>query len=227
MTVVAGPAPVAVFGQGTHEPYERALRLGGGTLTLRPEQENGSEPVSYDVQGWCADATLLEVLLLRSLKGPVLDVGCGPGRLLAAAESLGLSALGVDTSLEAVRHARGRGARALKRSVFSPIPQAGHWSSVLLLDGNIGIGGSVTALLRRCRQLIADHGTLLVEVDADDAVDIAFRAVLEGADGHISEPFHWARAGYTALAARALRSGWSVVSTERVQGRVFCRLRPV
>ena len=235
MKVSAGPAPVGVFGQGAHEPYERALRLGGGTLTLRAAgegagqglgQDSGPGNVSFDVQGWCAEATFLEVLLLQSLNGPVLDVGCGPGRLLAAAQSLGLTALGVDTSPEAVRYALGRGARALEGSVFAAIPQPGGWGSILLLDGNIGIGGNVTALLSRCRQLIAAHGTLLVEVEADD-VDVAFRAVLEDAEGHRSDQFCWARAGITALASRAGRAGWSVASTQRLQGRVFCRLRPV
>ncbi|SDL43340.1 bifunctional 2-polyprenyl-6-hydroxyphenol methylase/3-demethylubiquinol 3-O-methyltransferase UbiG [Arthrobacter sp. ok362] len=227
MTVSAGPAPVGLFGQGAHEPYECALRLGGGTLTLRPAgQGSGPGDVSFDVQGWCAEATVLEVLLLQSLNGPVLDVGCGPGRLLSAAQSLGLAALGVDTSPEAVRYARGRGARALERSIFAVIPQSGSWGSILLLDGNIGIGGSVTALLRRCRQLIAAHGTLLVEVEADD-VDVVFPAVLEDAEGHLSDPFCWARAGTSALASRAERTGWSVASTQRLQGRVFCRLRPV
>lgn len=235
MKVSAGPAPVGVFGQGAHEPYERALRLGGGTLTLRAAgegagqglgQDSGPGNVSFDVQGWCAEATFLEVLLLQSLNGPVLDVGCGPGRLLAAAQSLGLTALGVDTSPEAVRYALGRGARALEGSVFAVIPQPGSWGSILLLDGNIGIGGNVAALLSRCRQLIAAHGTLLVEVEADD-VDVAFRAVLEDAEGHRSDQFCWARAGITALASRAGRAGWSVASTQRLQGRVFCRLRPV
>lgn len=220
-------APAAYFGQGEREPYARAMLTGTGTLTLRPESEHDpAEPVEFDVRNWCRDASETERLLLQSLRGPVLDVGCGPGRLLAAAGPLGLAALGIDTSTEAVRQARSRGARALEQSIFAPVPQAGHWQSVILLDGNIGIGGSVTALLGRCRQLIAPSGTLLVEVDVDEQIDTVYSAVLEDERGNRSEAFPWARTGTGGLASRAQAGGWSVTAIQRLQDRVFCRLSP-
>jgi SAM-dependent methyltransferase len=224
-------APVTVFGQGRDDPYARALRLGGGTLTLRPHDGSPEwgrffSGVTFDVLDWCSEASALERNLLHSLQGPVLDIGCGPGRMLSAARSLGMSALGIDTSAEAVGLACGRGTRALKQSVFSPVPQAGHWGSALLLDGNIGIGGNVGRLLRRCRQLIAPRGTLLVEVDPDDHLDVAYRALLQDRDGNRSEPFAWARTGTEGLAARAPEAGWNPGPIEWLQGRVFCRLSP-
>lgn len=117
------PVPVAgVFGSGSGEPYARALRRGGGSLTLRPEGGDpgawpGAGVVEFDVLGWCVEASALEVGLLQGLKGPVLDVGCGPGRMLSAARALGLGAVGLDTSAEAVALARSRGVRALHQSV--------------------------------------------------------------------------------------------------------------
>ncbi|MEO5778236.1 methyltransferase domain-containing protein [Arthrobacter oryzae] len=222
-----GLAPAAHFGQGSREPYARALQAGTGTLTLRPESEiSAAPPVHFQVRDWCAEASLLERSLLRSLQGPLLDVGCGPGRLLAASGAMGLTALGIDTSAEAVRWALNRGARALEQSIFAPVPQTGTWQSVVVLDGNIGIGGSVTALLRRCRQLIAPTGTLLVEVDPDQDLDTAYSAVLEDDTGNLSEPFRWARTGTAGLAERARRSGWTVASVQHLQGRIFCRLSP-
>lgn len=221
------PAPAAHFGQGSREPYARALQAGTGTLTLRPESaRSAAQPVTFQVHDWCAGASLLEWSLLTSLQGPLLDVGCGPGRLLAVAGSLGMPALGIDTSAEAVRCARGRGARALEQSVFAPVPLTGHWQSVLVLDGNIGIGGSVAGLLRRCRQLIGPAGTLLVEVETDAELDTEYSAVLEDDAGNLSEPFRWARTGATGLAARAQRCGWSIPAVRQVHGRVFCRLSP-
>lgn len=226
MTAVS-VAPLDLFGQGAHEPYARALAIGSGTLTLRPDTEHdAAAPVDFDVSNWCEEASPLEDSLLRNLQGPVLDVGCGPGRLLAAAQRMGLTALGIDTSAEAVRRARGRGARALEQSIFAAVPQPGHWQSLILLDGNIGIGGSITSLLRRCRQLIAPHGTLLVEVETDADLDTDYTAVLEDATGNQSEPFRWARTGIAGLESRAARSGWTVASVQHVQGRVFCRLSP-
>lgn len=235
MTGPAGapvPAPAPAFGQGMREPYARALRVGGGTLTLRPYTPGagvapGPGEVRFEVLGWCSEASVLERNLLQGLRGPVLDIGCGPGRLLAAARSLGLIALGIDISAEAVSQACSRGTSALLQSVFSPVPQSGNWRSAVLLDGNIGIGGNVARLLRRCRQLIAPQGTLLVETDPDEGMDIAYQAVLEDDDGNLSEPFAWARAGRAALVSRAETAGWTLAATEQVQGRVFCRLSPL
>ncbi len=221
-----GVASTTHFGQGHSEPYARALTNGTGTLTLRPNVRNAADSVEFDVRSWCGEASPLEHSLLRSLKGPVLDIGCGPGRLLAAAQHLGIPALGIDTSPEAVHRARARGVRALEQSVFAPVPQTGLWQSIILLDGNIGIGGSITSLLLRCGQLIAPHGTLLVEVEDDDNLDSVYSAVLEDADGNRSEPFRWARTGSLGLASRARGSEWTVSSTQRLQGRVFCRLSP-
>ncbi|MET4097482.1 class I SAM-dependent methyltransferase [Arthrobacter sp. UYCu712] len=221
-----------VFGSGSGEPYARALRRGGGSLTLRAESgepgaASGAGVVQFDVLEWCAEASALELRLLQGLKGPVLDIGCGPGRMLSAARSLGLGALGLDTSAEAVTLARDRGVRALHQSVFCGVPQSGLWQSVLLLDGNIGIGGNIAQLLGRCRQLVAPRGTLLVEADPDVDVDAAYLAVLEDGGGYRSEPFPWARTGRRGLAARASAAGWMVASTRRAQGRVFCWLSPV
>lgn len=219
-------APGTHFGQGLTEPYALALAKGAGTLTLRPDTEQTGDAVDFDVRGWCADASPAELSLLKDLGGPLLDIGCGPGRLLSAAQNLGLTAWGIDTSAEAVRRARSRGARVLEQSVFDPVPHTGQWQSVILFDGNIGIGGGITALLRRCRHLIAPHGTLLVEVDADDELDTVYTAVLEDSAGNRSAPFRWARTGTGGVEARALRSGWTVASVHRVQDRVFCRLSP-
>ncbi|MET4093816.1 class I SAM-dependent methyltransferase [Arthrobacter sp. UYCu712] len=220
-------APAAHFGQGHREPYAKALADGSGTLTLRPDSsDHEADAVDFDVRSWCEDASPLERSLLQSLQGPVLDVGCGPGRLLAAAQRMGLPALGIDTSAEAVRRARGRGARVLEQSVFAPLPQPGLWQSIILLDGNVGIGGGITSLLRRCSQLITPHGTLLVEVEADEDMDTVYSAVLEDGDGNQSESFRWARTGSAGLVSRARRSGWTVTAIQRLNGRVFCRLTP-
>ncbi|MET3923656.1 class I SAM-dependent methyltransferase [Arthrobacter sp. UYEF20] len=164
MTVALHPGSKAgVFGYGAGEPYARALRRGGGSLTLRPESgepgaASGAGVVQFDVLDWCAEASAVELRLLQGLNGPVLDIGCGPGRMLSAARTLGLGALGLDTSAEAVALARDRGVRALHQSVFSGVPLSGSWQSVLLLDGNIGIGGNIAQLLGRCRQLVAPRG---------------------------------------------------------------------
>ena len=163
----------------------RALLTGAGTLTLRPESRTIPRSLwsSTSVTG-AGTPSLWRGLSCKAFRGRSSTSAAGPGQASGGGPARsGWQALGIDTSAEAVRQARGRGARALEQSIFAPVPQPGHWQSVILLDGNIGIGGSVTALLRRCRQLIATSGTLLVEVDADEGIDTAYSAVLEDGTG--------------------------------------------
>ena len=103
--------------------------------------------------------------VLGRVVGPVLDVGCGPGRHVLALAERGVVALGIDITPAAVDLARRRGASVLARSVFVRIPGAGRWSSALLLDGNLGIGGHPAALLERVASLLRPGGAVLVELE--------------------------------------------------------------
>ena len=123
------------------------------------------------VDDWCAPASPDERGLLATLPGPVLDLGCGPGRLVLALCELGIAALGVDASPRAVDLARALGAATLERSVFDALPGEGRWPTVLLFDGNVGIGGDPATLLRRVGDLLAPHGRAFVEVEPPGAAE--------------------------------------------------------
>ncbi len=144
--------------------------------------------------------------MLARAAAPVLDVGCGPGRHLAALKAAGKSALGVDLSPVAVRLARRRGATAIPGDVFGDVPHGGRWRTALLLDGNIGIGGAPDALLRRVRELLAPGGAVLVEVDPPGAPTVCTRIRIEAA-GEVSEWFPWARVGVDGIEPLAARAG--------------------
>ena len=118
--------------------YEEALREQAPGLVLRTTD---GRALQLQVSRWCAPPDAADEELLRRCRGPVLDVGCGPGRLTVALTDRGIPALGVDISRAAVTLARQAGAPALRRSVFDPLPGVGQWGTVLLADGNIGIGG--------------------------------------------------------------------------------------
>ncbi len=95
------------------------------------------------------------------LPGPVLDIGCGAGRHLAAlsppAESRrpGSSCRGGRS-----RSPGGEGANVVHGSVFD-LPEAGNWMTALLIDGNIGIGGEPERLLARVPRSCSGHGARL------------------------------------------------------------------
>ncbi len=57
--------------------------------------------------------------------GPTIELGCGPGRLVARLIRRGIPALGIDRSATAIRLAGRGGAPALLGDVFEPSPQAG------------------------------------------------------------------------------------------------------
>ncbi|MBI5162041.1 MAG: class I SAM-dependent methyltransferase, partial [Micrococcales bacterium] len=174
-----------------------------------------------------AAADGVDLRLLARAEGPLLDVGCGPGRMVRAARDLGLEAWGLDISAAAVEHAREQGIPVLLGSVFDRLPVEKGWGTVLLIDGNIGIGGHVSQLLRRCRRLLARDGVVLVELHGDDARDHRFQGHLVDADGRESGVFPWAEIGLSALVPQAERAGLQV-SQDWVDGdRVFCTLRAI
>src|SRR5690606_38044438 len=113
------------------DPYADALRAGRGPLFLR---RTDGWLLPLDVERWCAEPDPADLDVLGRCEGAVLDVGCGPGRLVAALGARGHRALGIDVSEAAVAHTVGRGGQALLRSVFDPLPGTGRWGTALLAD---------------------------------------------------------------------------------------------
>jgi SAM-dependent methyltransferase len=199
-----------LLGRGTPGRAVRVRLLDGTVLPLALEQFTAP-----------ADAT--DELVLSTLRGPVLDVGCGPGRHLHALARRGVFALGVDLSPVAVRLARGRGGNAIVGSIFDVLPGARSWRSALLLDGNIGIGGSPLRLLRRVRALLSDRGVVLVELEGPDVRSARTLARLETAGGS-SAWFPWALVSAPDVGPLAEAAGFSSESLWREGGRWFARL---
>lgn len=202
------------------DPYTDALRTGQGPLYLR-RRDGWLLPL--EVERWCAEPDVADETLLARCTGPVLDIGCGPGRLVAALARLGHTALGVDLTPEAVARTLRAGGSALCRSVFDPLPREGDWGTVLLIDGNIGIGGDPGALLRRAAQLTAPGGSLLVEV-ADADVNERVEVHVDNGSGGRGASFSWARLGAKALITEAGDEGWTRCDTWQVEGRHFVSL---
>jgi SAM-dependent methyltransferase len=191
-------------------PVRARIRLADGRL----------EPLPLD--RWLAPADDVDLEILGDLEAPVLDLGCGPGRHLAALRALGKRGLGVDLSPVAVALARDRGAEAINGSVWTSVP--GVWRTILLLDGNIGIGGNPVALLRRAGELLAPGGSILVETDPPGAPTQRVRIRIE-AQEMVSDWFRWSRVGVDGADAVAQRAGFEVASTQSVGGRTFVTLR--
>lgn len=205
-----GPGPVLADGRQEHWLVHDGRR---SALPV-PRWHGPPEPAIQSVVARCA--------------GPTIDLGCGPGRLTAALTRRGLVTLGVDISADAVRLTRSRGAAALRRDLFQPLPGEGRWTHALLIDGNIGIGGDPTALLRRCAALIAPGGTVLVELEPPGVgLWQGYAHVASGGPRrslHTGPPFRWARVGAEAVQRVAAEAGLRVRDVSRMERRWFAEL---
>jgi glycosyltransferase A (GT-A) superfamily protein (DUF2064 family) len=203
--------------------FEQAL--GGTARVVATGIDGRTVPSLSEVDRWTAPADDVDQLALSRCEGPVLDIGCGPGRIVTALAERGIPALGVDVSPRAVSLTTSRGASALHRPVQDRLPGEGRWGSVLLMDGNIGIGGDPADLLRRCAQLVRPDGLVLVEVDPDDDLDDTTPIVLRSSTGRHSTPLPWARVGTRALIRHARTTHLHPTEDWRTPHRAFLTLR--
>ena len=95
---------------------------------------------------------------------------------------------------------------------------------MLLLDGNVGIGGDPERLLARTAELLRPGGEAIVEVDAPGGGATVVGMRLEGA-GAVGPWFDWARVDADAIVAVARRAGLRVAGRFEGDGRWFARLR--
>ncbi|MFE9186518.1 methyltransferase domain-containing protein [Micromonospora haikouensis] len=202
--------------------FDRAASGVPAAFTAR--HSSGGE-LRFDPTVWCRDTTAGDSTLLARCTGPTLDVGCGPGRLTGALIAAGRPALGIDISATAVRLARGRGAVALQRDVFDPVPGTGRWQHLLLADGNIGIGGDPHRLLRRCRRLLAADGRLHAELAPPGTPAWSGTAMVQ-APGGVGSPLSWACVPLDDLPALADATALRILDTWTAAGRWFATLGP-
>jgi SAM-dependent methyltransferase len=211
----------------------RAELLYGRLLATAVQHALGSGPAvsagvrRYDgrfdalpLDRWLGSIDAADAAILERVTGPVLDIGCGPGRHLAALRG---RRLGVDLSPIAVRIARRRGVNAVLGSVFDRVPGAGTWDTALLLDGNVGIGGAPGSLLHRARELLSPGGTVLAELEPPGTPTRVTRVRLEWSD-LVSDWFSWGSVGVDGIGSIAAGAGFGVSETLEVDGRWFTAL---
>jgi SAM-dependent methyltransferase len=205
------PSPVPLWRAGPSSRLRIQHPTGGGEVVVLP------------IGRWHGLVPVEERNILAWARGPVLDIGCGPGRHVAALVGAGQVALGIDVSAAAVAAATRRGATAARVSVFGDVPSAGRWATALLLDGNIGIGGDPAALLARVHQLLAPRGAALVELDPPEMPAGRFHAYVEHA-GRVGPRFPWARVGPAQIHELATSSRFEMAELRNEAGRWFARL---
>ncbi|MER5619866.1 methyltransferase domain-containing protein [Streptosporangium sp. NPDC002544] len=175
-----------------------------------------------DSARWLRPAPGDEAILSQCL-APVLDIGCGPGRFTVELARRAVPTLGIDITPYAVHLTRRAGGLVLCCDVFGPVVGSGHWATVLLADGNIGIGGDPHALLRRVRELVRPGGQILTEVEPPGVVSRVDRLRLRGL-GLTGDWFTWARVSVTDFPSMARSAGFTEVDSWQADDRWFARL---
>ena len=201
--------------------YERAL-TGEQCWIRHDDGERAMLPVPLWLGHHDADHPFDE-LVVSLCRGPTIDLGCGPGRLVARLISLGLPALGVDQSVTAVRMAVGRGAPALRGDVFDRLPGLGAWQTVLLVDGNVGLGGDPVRVLRRAAQLMSADGHCVVEFDPN-VCGVRVRRVRLECASEAGPWFAWASAGLDSAPGLTEQAGLRLTHIHRIGTRAVAQL---
>lgn len=132
--------------------------------------------------------------LLRTMPGPVLDVGCGHGRHLEVLRAAGLDVFGLDYSRDLLADARLRGpcqGRLLRADMQQP-PVASGWGAVLMLFTSFGYfdDDANRACLAAWGRLLAPGGRLIIDLPEVQHLAATLQASTcrRGADGQtISE----------------------------------------
>ncbi len=206
----------------SEQPADRLFdRVFSGAAT---EVCSGGPSLDLDLARWCGEADPVDLMVVARCEPPVVDLGCGPGRMLVALNQSGRPALGIDMSAVAVATSLSRGALALHRKVADRLPAEGRWGTVLLIDSNVGMGGDLEGLLRRCCDLVGAGGLIICEVDPSPDRHEVQQVVMTGA-GVTSTPLPWGRFGARTLARIAARLDLLVVEEWSADDRVFVTLR--
>lgn len=201
--------------------YDRALD-GERCWIRRDDGELSNLPVRRWLGGCDADGQF-DSAVVELCSGPTIDLGCGPGRLVTELVRRGVPALGVDQSATAVGLARRSGAPVLRRDVFDTLPATGRWQTVLLADGNVGLGGDPLRVLRRSAELLSRGGRCIAEFEPV-ATGIRTGWVRLESSRTIGPWFRWASVGIDCAAELAEEAGLALTAIHPIGRRVLASL---
>ncbi len=197
--------------------------ISASSMLVTPDGEPIDLDVGFDVVRYFDPPSIGERRMLRRLDGPVLDIGCGPGRIVEFLHHRGVPALGIDVGRKLVERARRRGLHCAEACVFGAVPFEGRWRVGLLLDGNIGIGGDPVALLERVGRLLAPGGCVYVEAGRSGGRNQTVRVRARVGDREGPE-FPWALVSLDGLDSVAAHAGFATGRLHQFDGRFVRRL---
>lgn len=134
--------------RGHDDVFGRALLdwVNGGTTVEVLERADGFAQLGAGPDVYLARFAhwpAAERQAIRTVRGRVLDVGCGAGRVALELQGRGIEVVGLDTSPRAVRAARLRGVRHVWRAPLEGLGRRlGAFDTFVLYGNNFGIFGT-------------------------------------------------------------------------------------
>src|SRR6059058_3918467 len=120
---------------------------------------------------------------MRWVRGRVLDVGAGGGRVALHLQERGHDVVSIDNSPGAIEVCRRRGVRDARVLAFEDVGESmGKFDTVVLLGNNFGLFGTPTKakrLLRRLHRMTSDEARIIAEsrdVERRGAADAPWHA---------------------------------------------------
>ena len=173
------------------DAWGNALRdhlLGAWTPTPELEVDGGdvgeAMPPSWFFRGFAEWDWWERELLPLAIAAPALDLGAGAGRASLWLQDRGAEVTAVDSSPGAVRVCRARGVRDARLGDLNHPPDDKPWRLILLLCGNLGLGGSFEGnrrLLARLAEVAAPDAVLVGDtVDPGGDPDVRLRIRYKG-----------------------------------------------
>jgi SAM-dependent methyltransferase len=120
---------------------------------------------------------------MRFVRGRVLDVGCGAGRVCLHLQEGGFDVVGIDVSPGAIEVSRRRGVRDARLLSLDDVEESlGVFDTIVMLGNNFGLFASATKanrLLRRFHRLTSARGRIVAETRdvyaSDDPGHLAYQ----------------------------------------------------
>ncbi|MCC6222312.1 MAG: class I SAM-dependent methyltransferase [Thermoleophilia bacterium] len=167
--------------------------------------------------------------LMRFVRGRVLDIGCGAGRVALHLEQRGHEVVAIDESPLAVEVSRRRGVRDARVLALADVgPALGVFDTILIIRNNLGLGGTearAARVLRGLARVAGERGRIITDsVDPERIDDPVFRTY-RGRSGvarpraqrvrvrwqhHASPWFHYLMLAPGELERLLRGSGWRV-----------------
>ncbi|UCE26965.1 MAG: methyltransferase domain-containing protein [Candidatus Coatesbacteria bacterium] len=203
---------MSLFGQALRDLYRKESKGDFYVCTQSKEYPLDLEFYLTDRPEPC------EAEMLEYVKGRIVDIGCGTGRIMKFLTQKGHDVTGFDIDAEVVVLCKEQGIPNVYEESYDNMEKFGKFDTLLLLNRTIGIGGNlsgVRALLKKCHTCCTDNGILIFdswEVEPEKATGPP--GVLETKlrykyDDVYGEWFPWIHISSEAIENLLVDTGWS------------------